>query len=86
MKTKQAQFDQFQVITLGAIVTIVLVVAGFRVLSSLKASQTANSFAANATATLEQSMNDDLVGFIPLAIIVGVIVAIIGVLALLRLR
>jgi|TARA_R100000479_G_scaffold166092_1_gene105726 uncharacterized protein (UPF0333 family) len=59
---KRGQLGNLQSLTIGLVVTSLVLVVGFKILASVKAGLTAGSTEANATQSVIDAIDDNIVG------------------------
>lgn len=71
-KSKRGQLGNLQSLTLGLVVTAVLIAVGFQILTGVQTGLVTNSTAYNATGTVITAIDDNIVGNIGLIALIAV--------------
>lgn len=77
----KGQLGNLQSLTIGLVVTSLVLVVGFKILASVKAGLTANSTEANATQSVIDAIDDNIVGNIGLVALIAVMSVILFLVA-----
>ena len=77
----KGQLGNLQSLTIGLVVTSLVLVVGFKILASVKAGLTANSTEANATQSVIDAIDDNIVGNIGLVALFAVMSVILFLVA-----
>jgi uncharacterized membrane protein len=78
---KRGQLGNLQSLTIGLVVTSLVLVVGFKILASVKAGLTAGSTEANATQSVIDAIDDNIVGNIGLVALIAVMSVILFLVA-----
>ena len=78
---QRGQLGNLQSLTIGLVVTSLVLVVGFKILASVKAGLTAGSTEANATQTVIEAIDDNIVGNIGLVALIAVMSVILFLVA-----
>ena len=77
----KGQLGNLQSLTIGLVVTSLVLVVGFKILASVKAGLTAGSTEANATQSVIDAIDDNIVGNIGLVALIAVMSVILFLVA-----
>ncbi len=78
---QRGQLGNLQSLTIGLVVTSLVLVVGFKILASVKAGLTAGSTEANATQSVIDAIDDNIVGNIGLVALIAVMSVILFLVA-----
>ena len=81
MMNKSGQLGTLQSLTLGLVTIALVLVVGFKILASVKAGLTAGSTEANATQSVIDAIDDNIVGNIGLVALIAVMSVILFLVA-----